>query len=414
MTTTTITSEVASATRLGQAPESVKSRPDDAWIEALQAALPVEAHIDAVLTRKLRRRGRDTHRTVDTKDLRGRLDKFLSTRLSGPFEVSELAPLPGGASKEMFSFTLRWHDDGASREDRMVLRMSPPASVVETNRLQEAQVLRAVAGHLPAPECFWATEDLDDFGEPAIITGLVRGVNAPTSGERAASGVGTNYGAKLRPKLAQQYIQHIATLHSLDWRQKDLSTFDVPTVGTTEAAEATCRRWFRVWAEDSFEDDPVMALARRWLWENRPTLDSVSLLHGDYRNGNFLFDEATGDITAILDWELACTGDRHLDLSYALLPMWGHEDEEGRFVCSGMAERESLIAEYQRLSGLSVDPERLRWYSVLNLYWLVSATRASGVRAAASGMSHLGVMLGFVSAIAADCTYHMHRFIQEA
>jgi aminoglycoside phosphotransferase (APT) family kinase protein len=94
--------------------------------------------------------------------------------------------------------------------------------------------------------------------------------------------------------------------------------------------------------------------------------------------------------------------------------MWGHEDEEGRFVCSGMAERESLLAAYERRSGLSVDPDRLRWYSVLNLYWLVAATRASGVRAATSGMSHLGVMLGFVSAIAADCTHHLYVLMQEA
>ena len=74
-------------------------------------------------------------------------------------------------------------------------------------------MLRAVQDTLPVPQCYWATEDLADFGEPAIISGFVTGVAAPSGGTTAASGIGTGYTAELRPTLAKQFIGHLAALH---------------------------------------------------------------------------------------------------------------------------------------------------------------------------------------------------------
>ncbi|MGQ0631215.1 MAG: phosphotransferase family protein [Sporichthyaceae bacterium] len=402
------------AARHALVPDATKALPDDAWIAQLRADFPAEAALDDVLVRKLQRRGRDTHTRVDFAALGKKLEAFLAARVDGELTVSDLAPLAGGASKEQFSFRLNWDDGTGRRDDRMVLRMSPPASVVETSRLQEFQMLRAVQDTLPVPHCYWATEDLADFGEPAIISGFVTGVAAPTGGTTAASGIGTGYTAELRPTLATQFIAHLAALHTIDPTGKDLSSFDLPEVGTTQGAEAMCNRWFRVWIEDALEEHPTMALARWWLWENLPVLDHLSLLHGDYRNGNFLFDEASGQITSLLDWELATVGDRHLDLAYALLPMWGHDDESGIFVSAGLMEKNAFIAEYERASGLTVNLATLRWYSVLNLYWATVACYGSGVRAAQANMTHLQVMMGFVAGLAAECVHTTNEILQEA
>lgn len=390
--------------------EATRSTPDAGWIAALRTDFPTEPDVDRVLTRKLERRGRDRHRQLTTGELSSRLNAFLAKQLDGDFTVTDLEPLPGGASKEQFSFALE--RDG--RTDRMVLRMSPPASVVETGRVRELQMLRAVEGVLPVPHAYWATEELADFGEPAIISGFVLGVASPTGGVKKASGIGTGYAPENRAALASQFVRHLATLHTLPVDDKDLSAFVIPGEGTTEAADIMLTHWFRVWAEDSLEEHPTMALARRWLWDNRPALDHVSLLHGDWRNGNFLFDESTSQITALLDWELAAIGDRHLDLAYLLLPMWGHTDDEGTFLCAGLASREALIAEYEQASGLTVDEDRLRWYSVLNLFWAATACYASGVRAARSGMTHLEVMMCFVSGLAAASVFDINRLIKES
>jgi aminoglycoside phosphotransferase (APT) family kinase protein len=53
----------------------------------------------------------------------------------------------------------------------------------------------------------------------------------------------------------------------------------------------------------------------RWLDANAPVSDRITVVHGDYRVGNFL--RQGGRITAILDWELVHLGDPHEDLAWA-------------------------------------------------------------------------------------------------
>ncbi|KLL10682.1 hypothetical protein FrCorBMG51_16960 [Protofrankia coriariae] len=383
-------------------------------IEELRRRHPVEPAVDEVLSTKLRRRGHDVHTARSVEDISERLHAFLAHRLDGPFTISGLARLPGGASKEQFGFDLEWTENGEPRRDRMVLRMNPPASVVETHRVREFQLLRALEGVLPVPRAYWVTQDHAELGEPAMVCGFARGVAAPTKGEHRASGLGTVYGPKLRAKLAPQFVAHLATLHALDPSTVALDAFGVPAAGTTQGVDWRLGMWDRVWEEDSFEPHPTVTLTRQWLWDNRPPIDRISIVHGDYRNGNFLFDEDTGEITAILDWELSHLGDRHHDLAYAMLGGWGHLDDEGRFLCSGLVDTETFIAEYERISGLSVDPERLRYYTVLNMYWVVVATSASGIRITEDRMTHLDVMMNFLSGLGASSMAELNRVLEGA
>jgi hypothetical protein len=45
----------------------------------------------------------------------------------------------------------------------------------------------------------------------------------------------------------------------------------------------------------------MVQVAFDWLVENAPVSEAISLVHGDYRSGNFLFDPETNSATAILD-----------------------------------------------------------------------------------------------------------------
>ena len=363
--------------------------------------LTVERTVDEVLAAKMARRGVVHHEVVDPAELGTRLEAFLASKLSGAFTVRDLARLAGGASKEQFSFTLDWDDGGGARTDRMVLRKNPPASVVETHRLREFQLLAALAGVVPVPPVHWITTDPEPFGEPALICGFVPGVTAPTkSTGRKASGLGTAYG-DLAPRLGAQFVEHLGRLHAFDWRAADLSAFDVPEAGTTQALDWRLAHWDRVWAEDAAEPHPAVTLARQWLWDRRPAVDRVSVVHGDYRNGNFLFDEDRAEITAILDWELGYLGDRHHDLAYLMLVGWGHDDGRGRYLCSGLLDAESIVARYEQASGLAVDPARLEYYTVLNMYWATVACSGTAPRIADDGMTHLDVMMPFVSGLGA-------------
>ncbi|SBW22976.1 hypothetical protein FDG2_3382 [Candidatus Protofrankia californiensis] len=205
-------------------------------IGELRQRHPVEPTVDEVLSTKLRRRGHDVHTTRSVEDISKHLHAFLAHRLDGPFTISGLARLPGGASKEQFSFDLEWTENGEPRRDRMVLRMNPPASVVETHRLREFQLLRALDGVLPVPRAYWVAQDRAELGEPAMVCGFARGVAAPTKGEARRPG-SARPTARLRAKLAPQFVAHLATLHTLD-----PSTVALDAFGVVEAVAAVSRR----------------------------------------------------------------------------------------------------------------------------------------------------------------------------
>ncbi|QDQ90254.1 phosphotransferase family protein [Rhodococcus sp. WB9] len=367
-----------------------------------RAAVRVEHTIDAVLRRKMQRRGTMVHEQPAIDAVSERLREFLSQRIDGTFLIEGIGRLAGGASKEQFVFDLDWVRNGQRRQDRMVLRMDPPGSMVETPRLREFEVLKMLGGVVPVPRVFWATEDAAELGAPSMICGYVPGSASAKAAVKTASGLGTVYGAALRPILGPQFVRHLAELHRFDWTPHDLPSFERPRAGTTDAIDWRLAATDRAWQEDSFEAHPVIALTQQWLWERRPPVDHVSVIHGDYRNGNFLFDEDDGTITALLDWELTYLGDRHHDLAYATMEGWGeHDPATGQFYCSALVPRDDMIAEYEKCSGLSVDSERLEYYTVLNMYWAAVALVGTGPRNAAERLTHLDSMQTFLGGLGA-------------
>ena len=112
---------------------------------------------------------------------------------------------------------------------------------------------------------------------------------------------------------------------------------------------------------------PLVDVAAQWLVENAPRLDHPSVVHGDFRVGNFLFTETDARITAWLDWELAVIGDRHQDLTWAAVPLMRRLAEDDRTeLAGGLIPIEEFYRRYEEASGLVVDPKRLLYFRVFN------------------------------------------------
>src|SRR5438552_11244012 len=187
-----------------------------------------------------------------------------------------------------------------------------------------------------------------------------------------------------------------------------------PSVGTTEAAQLQLNRARRVWEEDRAEDFPLMEVATNWLGRNLPVMDSVSVIHGDYRSGNFLFDEASGQITTWLDWERGHLGDRHRDLAWITQAMFGYPREDGRgFYICGLLGEEEFHEKYQRMSGLTIDPDRLQWYSVLNCYQALVSTLGSCYRVVRLGKNHQDALMVVLKAEAAMASVRLQEMLSE-
>lgn len=404
------------------AASALRDQPSETFIASMREQFPIEAEMDKVLTRKLRRRHLPAYQPVDLGDMQSCLEKFLEAHVDGAFSVSNSRWLAGGGSKIQLAFTLtRQHRtrsgtdavDTHTVDTELVVRMEPPESLNTTSRLREHQLVAALAPILPVPKPYWIDEDGDWFPEPALIYEFLPGVSKPTTGASRVSGVGSDFGPELRAKLAPQFMRDLAALHTFDYRHADLSAFDEPPLGTPVAAQWQLDRARRVWEEDRGEDLPIVEVAANWLRRNAPDLDRVSVVHGDYRSGNFLFDESTGHITAWLDWERGHLGDRHRDLTWMTTGAFGHYDEEGRYLVCGLVPLDEFYKTYEQLSGLPVDEDRLRYYRVMNSYQLVVSTLGTAYRVIRLGKSHQDILLAWVEGFVRVCLKDLHDALEE-
>ena len=363
----------------------------------------LEPAIARTLARKALVRDLPAYAPKAAAEIEAALLRLLAAQGHGSAKVRNVRRLAGGASKEQFVFDLI---EGGTSET-MVLRMDPPESAVETSRLREYQVIRAMQGVVPVPPARFVDADGSLLGRPGVITGFVGGVTKPSDVTSARiSGLGTDFGLAWRGRLKDEFVTRLAQIHGVDWRNADLADFQVPDTDSRQAARWQVNWWARVWQDDVVEPLPIIALAERWLHENLPESSDLVLVHGDYRAGNFLFDEKTARMTAILDWELVHIGDFHEDLAWVVQGIFGHPDEAGVHLASGLMPRDAFLAAYAQASGRSIDARALHFYEVLGVWKTVILSGATSLKAARNAHSHQDVLLSLLSMAA-------HRFAAE-
>jgi aminoglycoside phosphotransferase (APT) family kinase protein len=312
------------------------------------------------------------------------------------------------------AFTLDWNRPGAGPEKTpMVLRMEPSESIVETSRLREFQLIKAFEGIVPVPPVFWCDADGEHLPYPALVYGFAEGVTKPSDSSSGVSGLGTHLPPALRAKLAPQFVQHLASIHTRDIGSAGLEAFNVPALGT-QCADWGVNWWERVWEEDGDEDVPLLRLCAGWLRRHRPVLDKPVIVHADYRVGNFLFTEKDSRISAWLDWELGRIGDRHQDLAWTTSQAFGHFDEQGKtFLVCGLMPESAFFEAYEKASGLTVNAASVHWYKVYNAYMMAVLLLGTGYRIARGGKTHQDVLVTWLMGINAMLLDEMRGLIEK-
>jgi aminoglycoside phosphotransferase (APT) family kinase protein len=382
-----------------------RDRPDSETIQWLRAAFPTEDEYAHVLDRKLASRNGDEEvHDTDLTAIGDMLRRFVAHQVTGDFTVDRVRWLSGGGSKMQVAFDLDIADDTglSAGRHRLVLRLEPLESLNATSRRREAQIITALQAAVPVPRMYWIDDSDSAFGRPALIYSFVDGVTKPRGTSSNVGGVGGQYDGELQRRLADQFVDAIARIHTFDIDTADtpLDAFTRPRTGSTESALWQVNRAQRIWEEDRRADLPFMEVAANWLIDNAPPLDQVSVIHGDYRTGNFLFDEKSGEITAWLDWERSHLGDRHRDLAWITLRQWGRRDSRDEFLVSGLIPESEFLQRYTAVSGLTIDPVRLHYYRVLNLYQLVVSSLGTAYRVSHLGRSHQDVLLTWIEGLA--------------
>jgi aminoglycoside phosphotransferase (APT) family kinase protein len=322
-------------------------------------------------------------------ELHERLAGYLSERLGTAVRVSGFARKSGGASRETYLFDASWQDGGHPVQRGYVLRRDPVASVLESDRTTEFQVLEAAhALGLPTPKVSWLELTSEPLERPFCIMERLPGAPTPPTFPAA-------YPVEMRARCAEDFVSILARIHAADWRSRPLDALDDPGTGVT-AARRAIDRWRGIYEQDRIEAHPILERGFGWLERNLPSTDVVTMVHGDYRSGNYLHDE-TGRITAMLDWEMAHFGDPHEDLGWAAMPYWSCEGRAG-----GLEHEDQMIARYERATATTVDRARVHFYKVLGTVKM-AAISLTGVkslcdaRSAEPTLAVVGLLLGRLS-----------------
>ncbi len=371
-----------------------------------------EPEIDRVLTRKLERRAERGYVPHSLDQLIAGTVALIRERCPGRFEIRDARWLSGGASKLQVAFNLmREHDKREIEVTRMVLRMEPAASLVESSRLREFQIIGAMKPHVPVPTPYC----VDPIGQflpyPAIIYGFVEGVTKPSDADSQVTGMGTRMSSRWGNTLGKQFVATLARIHTAPIDPTMLTAFEIPAPGTM-SIDRTLDHWERVWEEDSDEDVPLMRLACAWLRSNRPGCAHPVVVHGDYRVGNFLFTEHDGRISAVLDWEMARIGDPHFDLAWAMNPAYGHLDAAGHeFLVGGFMPQAAFIQQYEEASGIRVDSATLHYYKVLCAWIQGVIALGTGWRVAHGAKTHQDALVAWIVGIGPKLLAELHDLL---
>ncbi|MCF8505771.1 MAG: phosphotransferase family protein [Caulobacter sp.] len=295
---------------------------------------------------------------------------------SGP--VEDAVRLTGGTQNILLRF---------SRARRSyVLRRPPPhlrANSNETMR-REARVLAAIAdSDVPHPALIAACGDETVLGAAFYLMEPIDGFN-PTAGlPPLHAGSET-----IRHRIGLAMVEGIAKLGALDYRAVGLEGLGRPD----NYLERQVERWkaqlasyaeFADWTGPA--EIPGVDAVATWLEANRPETFRPGIIHGDFHLSNVLVRPDSGELAAIVDWELTTIGDPLLDLGWLLATWPEGEDPDPASVAvrpwKGFATAAELVEHYR--SRTTRDLSSIHWYGVLACYKLGIILEGTHARACA-------------------------------
>jgi len=284
-----------------------------------------------------------------------RIAAYLAHKMpaASDIRVRRLLRIPGGASRITWSFDARWIEDAHEIEQGLIIRADPEASLLESNRDQEFRVYQALQGSaVPVPRTYWDEPDPAWIGAPFFMMERLDGETAPAA-------LMSDRWQPLHARIGPQLAEHLAALHALDWRSRGLDFLGVPA-STRDCAVREVDRWEAILQKDALEPQPVLNRAIRWLRRNLPDAQRVVLVHGDYRTGNYLFDDS--GIVAFLDWEMSHLGDPLEDVGWTAIRYWRYGGTEK---VGGVIDREEFFRLYEAAGGARIDRQAIHFWEIL-------------------------------------------------
>jgi aminoglycoside phosphotransferase (APT) family kinase protein len=252
-------------------------------------------------------------------------------------------------------------------DDTFVLRRPPrgPLPPSAHDVLREARVLSAVQDTpVRVPHVLAVGDDISIVGAPFFVMEHVVG-EVITDTMPAALDTPAE-----RRRMGEEIVDALVEIHAVDWQAVGLEGFGKPT----GYLDRQLRRFLGLWEHNKTRDIPAVERVAQWLADNRPESGTATIVHGDYRLGNVMYEkQAPAHLNAIFDWEMCTIGDPLADVGY-LCMMWSQKGDPDTGLAAlnqvtraeGFPTREELVARYEERSGRSM--RDARWYLALALW----------------------------------------------
>ena len=303
------------------------------------------------------------------------LGRWLEANVEGFIGPFELAKFPSGQSNPTYRVTAASGD--------YVLRRKPFGELLPSAHAVDREYRLLAALHplgfpVPAPLALCA--------EPGVI-GAIFYVMALARGRPYANGALPEFDPATRRAMYGQLIDTLADLHVIDPQAAELGDFGKPG----NYFERQVMRWTRQYRDSQTDFVPEMERLIAFLPETLPAQSRTSIVHGDYRIDNVVFD-GDGTLTAVLDWELATLGDPLADFSYLamqwMMPADGGAGLGGLDLAKlGIPTLDEIVARYAERSGVPV-ADQLDWYFAYNLFRLTGIVQGIKKRVIDGTASH--------------------------
>ena len=321
------------------------------------------------------------------------LTQWLSKNLPGFAGPLTVEAFKGGQSNPTYKLTTPSQCYVMRAKPGPVAKLLPSAHAIE----REFAVMSGLYGtDVPVPRMYCLCEDESVIGRAFYIMEFMQG---RILWDQALPGMTPSE----RADIYKEMNRVISALHTVNFAERGLGAYGKPG----NFFERQIGRWSKQYVASITQPIDEMDKLMEWLPRNIPEMgraeNMVSIVHGDYRLDNLMFQPTEPRIVAVLAWELSTLGHPLGDFSYHCMawhiPPGAFRGIGGLDLASlGIPSEDEYIRLYCGRTGL-VTPDALKadwnFYMAYNLFRIaailqgiakrVEAGTAASAQAASSG-----------------------------